>query len=439
MHEGTKRKMRARWIALAVVAAMLCLFFALRHHNKPNTPTDTTTVSLEEPIETKTPQQEAWFNNPSLSWRKITIQKGDTLYKVFKSQHIDYATLQKILSTDDAKKYLGRLRPGQTFYLYQNTDKQQLAIKYPADETQVFYIYSDQGAFKSELNKKPLKKHVIYKSAQITHNFSESARKAGLTHAQIHQLSQIFAGNINFSRDIRPGDNFAILYDEYYYHNKKQKPGNILAASFTSRGKTYKAIRYTYPYNHTSYYTPDGRGVEPLLNMHPVKYKRISSYFTLHRLDPVLHIIHPHLGVDFAAPRGTPIKSVGTGKVIFHGKKGGYGNAVVIRYSKKYKILYGHMSHFAHNLRNGKIVRQGEVIGYVGSTGWSTGPHLHFEVYVYGIPRNPLKMKFIGGKSVPKKYLPTFHEKADALLAELEMYKGQEFAMVEEENETNNE
>ncbi|MCB1827822.1 MAG: M23 family metallopeptidase, partial [Coxiellaceae bacterium] len=303
--------------------------------------------------------------------------------------------------------------------------------KYPIDGERTLYIYTDQTKYKELLANKPLSKHILFKSVKIKSNFKHAVKAAGLTHQQIDQLETIFEGEINFAHDVHSGDQFSLLYNEYYWHGKKVKPGEILAAEFTHHGKTYKAIRFTYPRNHTGYYMPNGSGVEPLFLKRPLHYKRISGKFSLRRFDPFLKIVHPHLGVDFAAKYGTPIKSIGAGKVIFHGWKGGYGKAVIVRYNRKYKALYGHMSRYAKGIRNGMIVKKGQVIGYVGSTGWATGPHLHFEIYVYGIPHNPLKMKFVGGKSVPKAYLSSFHKEADAMLNDLKRYQGRGFAVVD--------
>ena len=201
-----------------------------------------------------------------------------------------------------------------------------------------------------------------------------------------------------------------------------------MVAEFINKGQTHYAVRYTYPKNHTGYYTLDGRGVQPLFLRKPVHYKRISSYFTYRRMDPYLHVMRPHLGVDFAAKRGTPIHSIGNGRVIFCGRDHGYGNAVVIRYSRKYKTLYGHMEKFAKGLHTGQFVKRGQIIGYIGSTGWSTGPHLHFEMYVYGIPRNPLKMSFPGGKSIPASYSKRYLAYAHKMLNRFNLYQSAGFA-----------
>lgn len=366
----------------------------------------------------------------NLIWHRIVVAKGDTLTHLFSQFQIRYPKIKTMLNQPNAKKYFGKLYLGQTFFLHVDPKKDLIILKYPINNDETLFVYQDHQTINTHIEKKPMTTELIYKSAVIKHTLTAAARAAGLTYHMASQLSNIFNGTINVDH-LRRGDHFGVLYKEYYINGEKDHPGNIVAASFTHAGKTHKALRFTYPHNHSGYYTPEGRGVEPLFLKVPVKYKRISGHFTFHRYDPILHSIHPHLGIDYAAKYGTPIKSIGDGVVIFHGKKGGYGNAVVVRYSRKYRVLYGHMSRIALHLKNRQHVKKGQVIGYVGTTGWSTGPHLHFEMYVHGIPRDPLKMKFIGGKSIPKSYLKQFHEQAKALLVELQLHESPKLAYEE--------
>ncbi len=410
-------------LVLLVVVIVSGLLFI--HHHKP--------AQLSTP--TASAQQNWPWTKHNLSWHRVIVTKGDSLIHIFSQFQVSYHRIHKMLGQPNAKKYLGELYIGQTFYLYVDLKKELIILKYPINKDKTLYVYRDHQKINTVVEKKPLTTALIYKSGIIKRSFSAATRDAGLTYHMTLQLNNIFAGTVNFNR-LHAGDRFNVLYKEYYLNGKKDHPGNIIAASFTHYGKTYKAVRFTYPHNHTGYYTPKGRGVEPLFLKAPVNYKRISGHFTFHRYDPVLRIMHPHLGIDYAAAYGTPIKSIGDGKVIFRGKKGGYGKAVVIRYSRKYRALYGHMSHIATHLRIHKHVKKGQIIGYVGSTGWSTGPHLHFEMYVYGIPRNPLKMKFVGGKSIPKNYLHQFHKQAKALLTKLKLHKGPELAYANHKNRT---
>jgi len=359
---------------------------------------------------------------PELIWHRVTVKKGDTLSKIFSRFEVSYQQLQILLKNPAAKRYLGKLYLGQTFYLHINHQKHLIMLKYPMNHIETLYLNSDGETTQSSIKKEAMTTSLIYKSGVIKHSLAAAAQAAGLTHHLTSQLSSIFSGTINMDA-LHTGDHFGVLYKEYYLHGKKDHPGNIVAASFTHNGKVHKALRFTYPHNNAGYYTPKGRGVEPLFLKKPLNYKRISGHFTFHRFDPVLHIVHPHLGIDYAAKYGTPIHSIGDGRIIFRGKKGGYGNAVVIRYSRKYRALYGHLSRIAPHLKYHTYVKKGQVIGYVGSSGWSTGPHLHFEMYVYGIPHDPLKMKFIGGKSIPKSYRAAFEQQSNVSLSELDSHQ----------------
>ncbi len=405
MIEGTRRIRKVRW-ALTFTIIVSLLILLIQYHRPQSTSTKFTQVSIKTL---------PWLPNPFLSWKKAIIH-GYYFASTLKNKIISPTKLKKISSTLYTQKYLNPLLTDHILFLNNKTKTKQMMTQYPIDDSHTFYLYPDNKKFNSDLDTQPSIKHLTYKAATIEHSFAKAALKIGLTQAQIQQVSHIFSSNIDFTRDIHVGDRFSILYNKHYRHSKK---GPIIVATFTNRGHTYKALRFTYPNYHSGYYTPEGHSITPLFLRKPLKYKRISGYFSLHRYDPVLHIVHPHLGIDFAAPMGTKIKSIGHGTVIFQGRKGGYGNAVIIRYNRKYKALYGHMSRFATHQHVGSTVKKGQVIGYVGRTGWATGPHLHFEIYVYGIPKNPLTMKLTDGKSIPKHYLPTFHKTALRLLAEL--------------------
>ena len=410
------RKPKQGLFVLLILVLIALSMFIFHHHTK----------SQRAPIKTIQQSHAPWANQ-NLVWHRVTVSKGDSLTRIFSKFQVSYHQIKKMLAQPMAKKYLGKLYLGQTFYLHVDAKKDLIIIKYPINSDKTLFVYRNKDTVNAIIQKQPLTTALAYKSGVIHRSLAAAAKAAGLTYHMSSQLSNIFAGSVNFNA-LRTGDHFGVLYKEYYLNGKKDHPGPIVAASFTHKGKTYKAVRFTYPHDHTGYYTPDGKGVEPLFLRSPLNYKRISGHFTFHRYDPVLHLIHPHLGIDYAAKYGTPIQSIGDGKVIFHGKKGGYGNAVVVRYSRKYRALYGHMSRIATHLRNGEYVKKGQIIGYVGSTGWSTGPHLHFEMYVYGIPHDPLKMKFIGGKSIPKHYMQQFKEQSATVLAELERHEGTELA-----------
>jgi len=206
-------------------------------------------------------------------------------------------------------------------------------------------------------------------------------------------------------------------------NGEKLRPGNILAIEFINRGKTYRAVRHTTADNRHDYFTPAGKSMRKPFIRNPIEYTRVSSHFNPRRLHPILKITRPHRGVDYAAPTGTPIRASGDGKIIFRGSKPGYGNVVIIQHGQAYSTLYAHLSRFAAKQRRGSQVRQKQVIGYVGSTGYATGPHLHYEFRINGVHRNPLTVKLPDSRPLPKKQIPAFKRSTAPMLAKLDTLK----------------
>jgi murein DD-endopeptidase MepM/ murein hydrolase activator NlpD len=236
------------------------------------------------------------------------------------------------------------------------------------------------------------------------------------------ELANVFGWDIDFALDIRKGDNFTVLYEELYRNGEKISDGNILAAEFINDGKAYRAVRYTNPQtNRSEYFTPDGKSMRKAFLRSPVNFTRISSRFTVNRYHPVLHKFRSHKGVDYAAKRGTPIQAAGDGKVIFKGKKGGYGKVMIVQHGTKYTTLYAHLKTYNRKLKVGSKVKQAQTIAYVGSSGLATGPHLHYEFRVNGVHRNPLTVKLPISKPVPKRYMADFELTTTPVFAQLDL------------------
>ncbi len=229
---------------------------------------------------------------------------------------------------------------------------------------------------------------MLLASAQgtITTSLSEAGKKANLPEALMDQLTQVFAWDIDFATNLQPGDRFTIVYEKGGFNGVD----DIVAAEFVNRGKTYRAVRYIDKEGYANYYTPEGNALQKAFLTTPVDFARISSGFNLSRRHPVLNRIRAHKGVDYAARTGTPIKATGNGEVTFLGRKGGYGQVIIIKHGDRYETVYAHLSRYKTGLQEGSSVRQGEVIGYVGQTGLATGPHLHYEFRIDGVHQNPL-------------------------------------------------
>ncbi|WP_423063015.1 peptidoglycan DD-metalloendopeptidase family protein [Candidiatus Paracoxiella cheracis] len=410
-------------IVICMGLLIVTLTILLQHRaNKLKTPAN---ASLSIPKKAASIHQKQVTKKSTSTWHKVIVQKNDNLATIFDRLKIKQSDL--LLAVKDHKK-LAILHPGEILYLQTDAEHQLQGLKYPLDSIKSLQLTREGDRFVSKVNQKPETVTLSFKSAVIHHSLIHAAKRAGLTRKLVKQLETIFGGSINFARDIRVGDSFSILYQEYYVDGKKIRNGNIIVAEFTNRGKTYKALRYTYPTNHSGYYTPNGHGVEPRFLRAPLHYDHISSRFSYRRMDPVIHKIHSHLGVDFAANAGTPIKSIGDGRIVFIGRDAGYGNAIKIQYGRHYKALYGHMRRFAKNMKLHHYVHKGEVIGYVGETGWATGPHLHFGFFINGVAKDWLAIKMPTGASIPQSYLTRFAAASKRMMAELQLYQDTELA-----------
>lgn len=359
-------------------------------------------------------------------WKTILVTRGDTLAAILSRLKISHKDLLQLLKKN---KFLAVLNLHERLSFQFDDSHQTLALQYPLSTFKklIFIRQGKENNFMKKIKRQPIKTTLAYKSIIIQHSLIQDAKKSGLTSCMLSELQTIFCKKIDFARDLHQGDRFDFLYQKDCVNGKKYHNGNIVAAQFIHRGKIEQVVRYTYPINHVAYYNPNGRSVEARFLHTPVHYKRISSYFSYHRYDPILHIVRPHLGIDFAAPLGTPIKSIGEGQIVFIGHDGGYGRTIKIRYGHHYLALYGHMLRFA-KLHLHKWVYKKQVIGYVGESGWATGPHLHFGFYVNGKPQNWLAMKFPIDRAIPQKYEKPFLDITKQLLTDLHLHQDTQLA-----------
>lgn len=233
-------------------------------------------------------------------------------------------------------------------------------------------------------------------------------------------LARIFDWDIDFHTDLRQRDTFRLLIEEDYQRGKRPTYQRILAAELVNQGQTYQAVYYAPKGTRGGFYRPDGRAMQRMFLSSPIPYARISSHFSHTRLHPIRKVVCPHLGVDYAAPRGTPVRSVGDGVIEWAGAKGGSGNMIVIRHNTIYRTYYLHLDRFARGIRAGQQVAQGQTIAYVGSTGLSTGPHLDFRLSEHGKFLNPVTHKSFDAAPMSQEVLAVYRLYAQRLLARLE-------------------
>ncbi|BAW80772.1 peptidase M23 [Candidatus Nitrosoglobus terrae] len=382
------------------------------------TPISSTTKNLVESIK---PQKTI---EAPLIWQDIIIKKGDTLSYIFSQIGLSSDQVNAVMSLGKLVRPLAHLQLNQLLQIAIkeniNNQRQLAALRLNFSPINYLEIRAKNDSFLAKQITRETETRNKIITGVIKNSLFKDGTQAELTSAQVMRLTHIFSWSIDLALDLRPGDTFKVLFEEYYLQGTKVKNGSILAAEFTSRNKIYRAIRYTKPNGITDYYTPEGLNIRKAFLRAPVSYSRISSHFNLGRKHPILNQVRPHRGVDYAAPAGTPIKAAGAGKVTFIGRKGGYGNVIVLQHGIIYSTLYAHLSRFKHRLKVNAKIKQGEIIGYVGQTGLATGPHLHYEFMINHIHHDPLTVKLPQANPIPRLLKQDFQKTAARLVAKLD-------------------
>ena len=364
-------------------------------------------------------------------WQTVTVKSGDSLALIFSRLDISPQQLHQILSLGGAATNLKKIYPGQTLRFVTNPKVGLEKLDYRIDDLNSMEVHRKGDGFEIVISHRIPERRITNASAVITSSLFLAAQKANLSDNLTMELASLFGWDVDFALDIRKNDRFTVLYEELYLDGEKIDDGNILAAEFVNRGKIYQAIRYTDQSGRIDYYSPDGKSMRKAFLRTPVEFTRISSRFSVGRKHPILNRIRAHKGVDYAAARGTPVMSTSNGKIIYRGKKGGYGNTIIVQHGTKYSTLYAHLSKYRSRLKKGSRVKQGQIIGYVGSSGLATGPHLHYELRVDGVHRDPLRVKLPGADPLDKKYMADFREKSTALIAQLDTIRSVQVASSE--------
>lgn len=367
-------------------------------------------VSIANPITAKLNVPRVQHSN----WHTVTIKHGQSLLKIASQLEIKSADIKTILSLPQAYPLLRKLIPGHTLTIESALDGSIAKLSYFLDKGRTLIINHMGTHFASELLEKDLLERLLLTSAIIHGSLQDSLNKLGLPSQSSRQLSNML-GNTFHS-----GAHISLLYEESFKNGHAFHTGPIIAAKLFDHGKTYSVIRFTDINGKVSYFTPAGQSLTPGFLRTPVHYTRISSLFNLHRRQPILGIIRPHYGVDFAAHYGSPVVATSNGHIAFAGRKNGYGKTIEIRFDHTYVTLYAHLAQFARGIHNGSVIREGQVIGYVGMSGLATGPHLHYEVHINGKPYDPLHVKLPSATFISKKQRSLFIRYAKAVVARLE-------------------
>ncbi len=343
------------------------------------------------------------------------VNRGESLFDIFKKEGISLRYLPEITSASKRVYNLVKLKPFRSYVITTikepGTWHEKLSVfKYSINDLEYLKVINLEDRFSAIRESVNYKKKLALLTGSIESNLIDAIGHTAEHQRLAIELAEIFESEIDFVTDLRRGDRFEMLVEELWKDNVFKGYGRIRAAKFINNGRKYEA--YLYSINGKQYYFDrKGRSLKKALLRAPLRFKYISSRFTYHRRHPILKIVRPHLGVDYAAPTGTPVSAAGNGTVIFAGWRGAYGKCVIIRHPNGYVTYYGHLSRIKRGIRRGRRVTQGEVIGYVGSTGLATGPHLDYRVKKNGRFINPLSMRVPRDRPVPAKYMADFRQK----------------------------
>ncbi len=357
-------------------------------------------------------------------WKKhvVKIPKNGSLGGALASVNIPASITYQIGQLEDSK-LLTNLRAGDTLTIWVDKHDNLQKILYPKSKTLRYELHKKGDQYQIEKIEEHVDVRTEVATGTISNSFYLDGKNAGLSAKSIMNLADIFAWDIDFIRELRPGDTFKVIYEARYLNNEYIGDGDIIAAQVTTNNQheTHNAFLLKDGDKIIGYYNEDGKNLKKAFLRNPVDYVRITSTFQPKRFHPVLQKWRAHRGVDYGGPIGTPIHVTGNGKIVFRGWGRGYGNYIKVQHAGKYMTLYGHMSKFG-KFKKGSWVKQGDIIGYIGKTGLATGPHLHYEFRINGKHQDPLKMKFPAAKPVDKKYAANFKKNSHLMLSQLERF-----------------
>ncbi len=358
------------------------------------------------------------------NWRETvtltaTVKPGDSLDALFTRYGLSDQDLHRLLETQPLGPQLKNIFPGHEFLFQVDDNNGLLGLTYSSGPLKKLDFTRVGDRFEAvELVAAPDIK-VVHKHGAIDHSLFVASQRAGLPDRSTMELANVFRWDIDFVLDIRTGDAFHLLIEEKHLEGKSIGYGRILAAEFINQGKVHQAVLYQDDDGRENYFDPDGRAMRKRFLRTPVDFTRISSQFNLNRRHPLFKHTMPHRGIDYAAPRGTPVHAAGDGLVEVAGRTEPNGNYVVLRHDSTFTTKYLHLSKLGRDIKVGARVEQGDTIGYVGATGWATGPHLHYEFLVNGVHQNPRTVELPRAEAIGPQIAEHFRQSTAPLLAML--------------------
>ena len=347
------------------------------------------------------------------------FQRGDTLAGFLGRLGVEESAIARLARTPA----LRALRPGSLVRADVLADGTPKTLSFLTGRDTLVRIVPQGEGFRALEEQASLETRVTMKASMIRSSLFAATDAVGIPDSVAMQLADVFGGDIDFHRDLRKGDRFTVVYELHHLGGRPVRAGRLLAAEFVNQGKTLRAVHYG-----TGYYAPDGKNLRKAFLRSPLEFSRVSSGFGMRR-HPIQSTWRTHKGIDYAAPIGTRVRSVGDAVVEYAGVKGGYGNVVILRHNGQYSTVYAHLSRIA--VRRGARVGQSDTIGFVGQTGWATGPHLHYEFRIAGEARNPLSVALPAALPLPTQQLGAFRAQAEPLVARLELLANANLALLD--------
>lgn len=388
------------WIFRSDILPMLTL-------EVPISPAPNANPSVEAPAPVKAKESKALEH---------TFKRGDSLFSVLSLLGVSTEESFDILKSAQKVYDLKKIIPGQKIkVVFTETSRSVGLLLYEIDPLRLLKVARSDGGFQAVEEKAILVSELESRGGAIADSLFESARRLNVPTEVIMDMADIFAWDLDFSQDIQPGASFRVVYEVFKKEGVLVRTGKVLAAELVNGGAVYKGYSFGPEGEKGAYFNEKGDSLKKAFMKSPLRYRYISSGFTTHRLHPILKVNRPHLGVDFAAPYGTPVMAAGEGVITFAGWHGGHGKAVIVKHRNGYSTLYGHLSSFGAGIRIGKRVEQGDLVGRVGSTGLSTGPHLHYTLMKDGTPINPKRADVVPGEPISEKWRGAFYEQVEKM------------------------
>ncbi len=363
--------------------------------------------------------------------RETLVQSGDTLANALSRLKIDDLEIQRLLATDTVRQLASSIRAGKRIQATTTQDGQLLTIQFERIDAPALTVRRQGEGFIAEESSELLETRVVMRSGRILSSLYGATDSAGIPDKIADQMAETFSTSLDFREDLRRGDTFSVIYTVNYRNGEPISAGKLLAAEYVNAGKAYRAVLFRDPFGREDYYTPEGESLKKGFLRSPLEFSRVTSSFSNSRKHPVYGFHRAHTGVDFGAPTGTRVKATGDATVVFAGRKGGYGNLVILRHPNGYETYYAHLSGFASGIHAGRTVSQGQVIAYVGSTGTATGPHLHYEVRIAGRPQNPMAIKLPGSPPLAAAQRARFLEQTSGWSDKLALLRGTNLAALD--------